>query len=113
MARKRPKMPPRLRKLVYERDGFACRHCGWSPGIPDEYDGKYALELQVGTQSKLVRLVRSWTDKPDIREYADVPIIRMLVVDHVRPIVAGGPFDDPDNLQSLCSDCNGKKGCKV
>lgn len=108
MARKRPKMPPSLRKLVYERDGFACRSCGWSPGVPDEYDGKNALEVRIGTRQRLVqrRLIAD-----DI--YEDVPVIRILVVDHVHPFSAGGSFDDPDNLQSLCSDCNGKKGAKV
>lgn len=109
VARKRPKMPPRLRKLIYERDKFACQRCGWSPGIPDEYDGKNAIEVQVGTRRRLTRM--SWTDQPD--EYVDVPIYKALVIDHIHPYVMGGAFDDPNNLQALCSTCNGKKGAKI
>jgi 5-methylcytosine-specific restriction endonuclease McrA len=102
-------MPANLRKFVYERDGFTCRLCGWSPGAPDHYDGKYAIDVQVGTRYRRVGFV---SVAEGVR-YQEVPVYRALVVDHIHPIAKGGPFDDPNNLQALCSDCNGRKGAKV
>lgn len=51
----RPTIPARLRIAVYERDGYACLHCGtsddltldhihpWSRGGPDTYDNLQTL----------------------------------------------------------------------
>lgn len=35
-----------------------------------------------------------------------------LTIDHIKPRAIGGSNDD-DNLQTLCFDCNGKKGSKT
>lgn len=35
--------------------------------------------------------------------------IPMHTVDHIVPILDGGPIDDPNNLQSLCLSHNAKK----
>jgi 5-methylcytosine-specific restriction endonuclease McrA len=101
MARRRPKMPPRIRREVYKRDNYACRTCGWSPGVPPaDYDGKNALYEVIGIRGPH----ETWPGEE---------IHRLLVVDHIHPISAGGAFSDPDNLHSLCGPCSGKKGATV
>lgn len=113
MAR-RPKMRRTLRKFVYERDGYACRYCGWKPTqIPDDYRGLNPIAEVVGYERKVVYRRMSWTDAPDVVEYADVAVLKRLEVDHVVPLVRGGAFDDPNNLQALCSDCNNRKGARL
>lgn len=105
MARKRPKMPPRIRREVYQRDNYTCRNCGWTPGEPPvDYDGKNALVKVIGRRRYQLHGGPQWYEEDKLR---------YLVVDHIHPISAGGPFKDPDNLQSLCSPCNGKKGATV
>lgn len=115
MARKRPKMPPKLRTLIYIRDGWTCVDCGWR--VPEEalarYNGVNAPLVQVGTKRVQVEWKPSWTDKPEIRRYADRPVFRELQIDHIVPLFHGGSFDDPSNLQAMCSTCNYRKGSKV
>jgi 5-methylcytosine-specific restriction endonuclease McrA len=36
-----------------------------------------------------------------------------LHVDHVKPVSRGGDWWDPKNLQTLCRDCNIRKGANV
>jgi 5-methylcytosine-specific restriction endonuclease McrA len=77
----------RLRADVFVRDKFTCVVCGWKPQtIPAHYDGRYA--------------VPEWS--------AD----RHLQVDHRTPRAKGGT-NHPDNLQTMCSDCNTRKGAVV
>jgi 5-methylcytosine-specific restriction endonuclease McrA len=87
-----------LRLAVYERDGFACRECGWKPpaGVPDDYDGTYCL----GTIEH----------RPG--ERTPFGTFRRLELDHVIPHSSGGAFD-ADNLQTLCTVCNCRKGAWV
>ncbi len=33
----------RLRVFVYSRDDFTCRHCGYRPNVPEDYDGRLTL----------------------------------------------------------------------
>ena len=110
---KRPKMPMRIRRAVYERDGYACQHCGWSSGCPDGYRGATRVAVQVGTRKKLVYFRPSFTDAPEIRRYREEPVYRYLEVDHIVPLVAGGAFKDMANLQALCSVCNNRKGARI
>lgn len=83
----RPKIRPERRALmrlaVYERDGYACRSCGWSVDVPEGYDGTGALGRG-----------------------------KSLELDHIFPYALGGKFE-LDNLQALCSTCNGRKGAKI
>jgi hypothetical protein len=111
--RKRPKMPSGLRLKIHERDGYACRECGWVAPKPSGYRGHGRVGVVVGTRRKLVYFKGFFNDKDDIRIYADVDVWRYLEVDHIVPLDAGGPFGDPDNLQTLCSPCNNRKGARV
>lgn len=60
----RPRISAALRHAVYERDGWACLHCGAED---------------------------------------------RLSLDHIHPYSKGGE-DSYENLQTLCSSCNSKKG---
>lgn len=95
----------RLRAEIYERDNFECQHCGWFPlsallieGQPDEHDirrnlpGNYeCVRLADGTAGE------QWFE---------------LQIDHIIPVALGGS-NDPDNLQTLCSSCNARKGASM
>jgi 5-methylcytosine-specific restriction endonuclease McrA len=93
-ANPRPRVAPqtmaRVRLAVYRRDWFACVKCGWSPEVPDGYDGRHALG-------------------EDYVKPNGTPGCRLLELDHVVPFVRGGEFA-VDNLQALCNSCNARKG---
>lgn len=36
-----------------------------------------------------------------------------LTADHIVPVAAGGAWDDPENLQTLCLRCNSSKGARL
>jgi 5-methylcytosine-specific restriction endonuclease McrA len=74
------------RTAVLERDGRACRQCGWRPG---DVEGTVRI-------SRRTRL----------------PVLRMLEIDHIHPVVLGGT-NDIGNLQTLCTLCNVRKGASV
>lgn len=82
----------KMRVMVFQRDDFTCQRCGFRPleeQIPKPYNGKYTL----GPMCVL-------------------PAARMLVVDHVVPVVRGGE-NTVENFQTLCEPCNGHKSTKV
>ncbi len=71
-----------LRAFVFVRDRFTCRRCGVAPlDVPLEYDGRSGFLVDAGN---------------------------FLVVDHVLSREMGGS-NHPDNLQTLCRDCNSTK----
>lgn len=110
---KRPDMPRTLRLAIYRRDGFACRHCGWSVQEPPGYRGVNPIHVLVGERVERYLIRASWTDKPDVYGERSVKIYRTLEIDHVHPLSKGGAFRDPNNLQALCSICNNRKGAKI
>jgi 5-methylcytosine-specific restriction endonuclease McrA len=110
---KRPKMPSRIRLSVYQRDGFSCRHCGWSPPIPDDYRGDKPIHVVEGYRTERVTVRMSFNDKPDVYRTVVREIVRSLEIDHIAPLSKGGPFKDPNNLQALCSTCNNRKGARI
>lgn len=72
-----------IRKYVFERDNFTCQICGVAPiEIPENYTGRNTVGL---------------------------PEHSHLVVDHIIPWKRGGTID-LENLQTLCNDCNLRKG---
>lgn len=109
----RPRMPARLRRFVYERDRYTCRGCGWSPPVPARYDGRNPIRVVLRTERRVSRVIPSFTDAPERVFYRDHDVVLALEVDHVMPLSAGGAFADPDNLQSLCSTCNNRKGTSL
>lgn len=76
-------VPRGLRAVIFERDGYRCRECGWAPGDP--------VPLKPGT---------------------DRPIFRILEIDHIWPRSKGGR-DEAGNFQVLCTTCNCRKGSRV
>lgn len=67
---------------------FTCRACGWRPKrIPQHYDGSYTIVEDVNGKG------------------------RYLAIDHIKPRHVGGR-NDRENLQVLCSSCNGSKGAR-
>lgn len=72
------------RKIIFERDCFECKACGWSiPKKPENYTGDFTLSYG-----------GKW-----------------LEIDHINPVINGGR-NDLNNLQTLCNSCNCKKGSK-
>lgn len=84
---------PRTRIAVYERDGYACRRCGWAVEPPQGYDGRRALGIE-------------------IRKPNGKPGFRILELDHVWPRRLGGRRTLA-NLQTLRNSCNARKGATV
>lgn len=85
-----PKTLARIRLEVYRKAWFECVRCGWSPDLPDDYDGRYALgETYLKPNGK-------WG-------------CRILELDHIVPFIRGGKFEVA-NLQALCNSCNARKG---
>lgn len=76
-----------LRRRVYVRDGFTCRHCGWSPPMSKQDRDAYA-----GGATPT-----SWSP------------FRYLQIDHITPLCLGGSLRSLTNLQTLCNSCNGRK----
>jgi 5-methylcytosine-specific restriction endonuclease McrA len=103
-------MPRGLRRRIYERDGYACKRCGWTVVPPEGYRGINAIHVVIGHKRVVAYERHSMTGGPSEIRYEDKPIIRSLEIDHIRPYSKGGAFKDPDNLQALCSICNGIKG---
>lgn len=107
LRRHRPKVSGRklaeTRLAVYERDGYACRNCGWKPEIPEGYQGCGALSGPAPARPAYE------IGRPPSRRLAPT---RVLELDHVVPYSAGGPFEVA-NLQALCSTCNSRKGARV
>lgn len=79
-----------LRAFVYARDGFCCVGCGWEPpAVPAGYDGQFTL---IGPDENGKR--------------------QELQLDHVLALYNGGTHH-PDNLQTLCFQCNTSKGASL
>lgn len=110
---KRPKMPSTIRLRIYQRDGFACRECGWSPPVPDGYRGHNPIHVVIGERIERKLFRPSFNGGDDLYHERTIPIVRSLEIDHINPLSNGGAFKDPANLQTLCSTCNNRKGARV
>lgn len=86
--RSKAKIPATTRKLVIERDGTYCRHCGHGPML---------LTWRVSPKGK-VKLYNDWETLGD----------KTIELDHIVPESKGGD-NDPENLVVVCDDCNRRK----
>ncbi len=79
-----------LRAFVFRRDRFACIRCGYRPAsVPVDYDGRYTLGEPVSaTETR-----------------------QELQLDHKTPRFYEGA-NHPENLQTLCFQCNAAKGAR-
>lgn len=78
-----------LRAFVYHRDNFTCVRCGWRPAfVPEGYDGQFTV---IGEDRNGKR--------------------QELQLDHIHARHNGGTHH-PDNLQTLCFQCNAGKGAR-
>lgn len=85
---------PKVRLDVYRAAGFACRKCGLAFAVPDGYDGRHVLAVEVYSPKKKRNV--TW----------------LLELDHVIPYKLGGRYVR-ENLQALCTPCNAIKGATV
>lgn len=84
----RPKIPPKLREEVIQRDGLFCRYCGTGP---------MSVQWDYNRKGK-VRLYNAWNRLGD-------PTIEL---DHLIPLSRGGE-NTAENLVVSCRSCNGRK----
>lgn len=100
IKKRRSKVSYKSRRIVFVRDNFTCQRCGWSPGITENYDGRYT----VGGTDTSIRGKRA--------RKSGRPGFRYLELDHIHPYSLGGS-STVDNLQALCDFCNLSKGATV
>jgi len=75
----------KTREIVFARDGLRCRHCGiQATKLKGRHGPVYATSI-FGV---------------------------FLSVDHIVPRSKGGGHSE-DNIQTLCTECNGRKGLKA
>ena len=72
------------RRQVSDRDGNACKQCGWKFGDP----------------------------VPTISRRTGFTTYRTLEIDHIIPVALGGT-NAVENLQILCTTCNARKGARL
>ena len=73
-----------LRKYIHERDGYACKICGVKAKMKEGYEGQAVLLCESSR-------------------------FALLELDHIIPRSRGGRTC-VENLQTLCSSCNARKG---
>lgn len=120
--------PDVLRAEIYDRDKGACRACGLDCRLMD--DGWLHGQLWLARGKPRIGRVPMWVPKIELDGSGEPFTATFLLdqidranrwrfennirghvfeVDHVVPVVEGGDWFDPDNLQLLCLPCHRRK----
>jgi 5-methylcytosine-specific restriction endonuclease McrA len=83
-----------LRLAVYDKCNWKCVDCDWKPGVPEDYDGRYALFE--------MRPHRSTRKNPSSQ------VTVYLELGHIIPPDQGGLYE-LGNLNAQCSPCNRRR----
>lgn len=96
----------------FTTQAYCHRHKEYEKAIKADYEKRYEKKRDPFYGSQRWQKVRNrYAKKNPLCEECEKNgrLVSMKVVDHIVDIKDGGAKLDPDNLQSLCSECHNRK----